>query len=116
MIVTPDSQVHIIDWNRDDWGDSWEEFNRIVWDAQCSPSFASGRVDSYFGGNVPELFWQLLAFYIGSNTLASIYWAIPFGQGNIDTMMRQSQDVMSWYDNFKRIVPTWYRKQSEVTK
>jgi serine/threonine-protein kinase len=43
-----------------------------------------------------------------SNTLSSIYWAIPFGQGEIDTMMKQSQDVLRWYENMRNPVPTWY--------
>jgi len=51
-----------------------------------------------------------LAFYIASNTLSSIYWAVPFGQSDLDTMMKQSQDVLEWFDNMKNPVPTWYMK------
>jgi hypothetical protein len=63
-----------------------EEFNRIVWDAQTSPHFATGKVRGYFGGEPPIEFWRLLAFCIGSNTLSSSYWAIPFGQSEIGTL------------------------------
>ena len=87
-------EVVMIDFNRFDWGDPWEEFNRIVWCAQASPAFASGRVRGYFGGEPPKEFWHLLALYISSNTLSSIYWAIPFGQTEIDTMMRQSAEIL----------------------
>jgi serine/threonine-protein kinase len=109
MIITSDG-IAIIDWNRPDYGDPWEELNRIVWDAQCSPQFATGEVCGYFGGEPPIEFWRLLALYISSNTLSSIYWAIPFGQGEIDTMLKQSHDVLRWYDNMQNIVPTWYLK------
>ena len=54
-------------------------------------------------------FWRLLSLYISSNTLASMYWAIPFGQKEIDTMMRQAAEVLEWYDNMENPVPTWYR-------
>ncbi|MDR0916835.1 MAG: phosphotransferase [Oscillospiraceae bacterium] len=108
MVVTPHGDLGIIDFNRLDYGDPWEEFNRIAWCAQASGAFASGRVDGYFGGDVPLDFWRLLAFYLASNALASVYWAIPFGQGEIDVMLQQASDVLTWYDGMRNIVPTWY--------
>lgn len=108
MIISPDHTLSIIDFNRHDFGDPWEEFNRIVWSAAVSTQFATGQLNGYFGGKPPIEFFKLLAFYIASNTLSSIYWAIPFGQPEIDTMMKQSQDVLSWFDNMKNPVPTWY--------
>ena len=70
--------------------------------------FASHQLNGYFGGRPPIGFFKLLAFYLASNTLSSIYWAIPFGQKEIDTMMKQSQDVLTWFNNMKSPVPTWY--------
>lgn len=100
----------IIDFDRYDFGDPWEEFNRIVWCAQKAPAFASGMVDGYFPDGVPEAFWRLLALYISSNMLSSVPWAIPFGQGEIDVMLRQAQDVLCWYDHMRCIIPTWYEE------
>ena len=34
----------IIDWNRDDFGDPREEFNRITFTAHISPHFATGQL------------------------------------------------------------------------
>lgn len=98
----------IIDFDRYDFGDPWEEFNRIVWCAQTSAHFAAGMVSGYFGGAPPMEFWRLLAYYIASNTLSSVAWAIPFGQEEIDVMTAQTQDVLRWYDNMQRVVPSWY--------
>lgn len=100
--------LKIIDFDRFDFGDPWEEFNRIVWSAAASPHFATGQIRGYFRGEPSIEFWRLLALYIASNTLSSIYWAIPFGQSDIDTMMQQSQDVLFWFDNMRNPVPTWY--------
>ncbi len=109
-----DGVLYVIDFNRASVGDPWEEFNRIVWSAQASPAFASGQVDGYFpvaeGGTVPEDFWRLLALYIASNTLSSLPWAIPFGEGEVQTMMRQAEEILSWYEGMTRVVPTWYRR------
>jgi len=108
MIISPDNTLSIIDFNRSDFGDSWEEFNRIVWSATVSPHFATGQLNGYFGGRPPIEFFKLLAFYILSNTLSSIYWAIPFGEKEITTMKDQARDVLSWFDNLNNPVPTWY--------
>ncbi|MDR2648081.1 MAG: phosphotransferase [Oscillospiraceae bacterium] len=109
MMIDSD-ELKIIDFDRYDFGDPWEEFNRIVWSAAISPHFATGQLCGYFGGEPPLEFFKLLAFYIASNTLSSIYWAIPFGPSDLDTMMKQSQDVLAWFDNMRNPVPTWYLK------
>lgn len=108
MMIDRCGALHIIDFNRDDYGDPWEEFNRIVWSAQAAPVFASGMVDGYFNGDVLMEFWRLLALYIASNTLSSLYWAIPFGEEEINTIRKQAQDVLNWYDGMRNPVPTWY--------
>ena len=106
MMIDRKGQLYIIDFNRNDYGDPWEEFNRIVWCAQKSPLFSSGMVNGYFGGNVPLEFWQLLSLYISSNTLSSVPWAIPFGNDQIQVMINQAKDVLKWYDNMRNPVPT----------
>ena len=108
MMIDCKGTLTIIDFDRDDFGDPWEEFNRIVWCAQAAPAFASGMVDGYFGGNVPMEFWKLLALYICSNTLSSLPWAIPFGEKEIQVMRNQAAQVLEWYDGMKNVVPTWY--------
>lgn len=108
IMIDRTGQLQIIDFDKDDFGDPWEEFNRIVWCAQAAPRFACGMVDGYFDGEVPVEFWRLLALYISSNTLSSLPWAIPFGEREIAVMRRQAAQVLQWYDNMKKVVPTWY--------
>ena len=108
MMIDNDGALVIIDFDRCDFGDPWEEFNRIVWCAQVSSSFASGIVDGYFDGSVPNRFWELLALYICCNTLSSLPWAIPFGDKEIGTMLDQAKDIMTWYDDMRKVVPGWY--------
>lgn len=110
MIEHDTGRLVVIDFNRSDEGDPWEEFNRIVWSAQASPAFAAGTVDGYFDGNVPEQFWKILLLYHCSNTLGSLPWAIPFGQQEIDVMIEQAGEMLDWYEGLTRIVPKWYRQ------
>ena len=109
MMIAKDGVLTIIDFDRDEFGDPWEEFNRIVWCAQAAPAFASGMVDGYFDGDVPIEFWKLLALYICSNTISSLPWAIPFGVGEIQVMRKQAAQVLEWYAGMQQVIPTWYQ-------
>lgn len=109
-MMIENGKIIIIDFDRYDFGDPWEEFNRIVWCAQVSPLFASGMINGYFDNKVPIQFWKLLALYISSNMLSSISWAIPFGEKEINIMLNQAKDVLNWYDNMQNPIPTWYFK------
>jgi aminoglycoside phosphotransferase (APT) family kinase protein len=113
MMIDKDGVLTIIDFDRDDFGDPWEEFNRIVWCAQASPAFAAGMVDGYFSGEVPMDFWELLSLYISCNAIGSLPWAIPFGEDEIDTMRKQAKEILDWYDNMNTTVPSWYRDGKE---
>ena len=107
-MMIENGKIVIIDFDRYDFGDPWEEFNRIVWCAQKASFFATGIVDGYFDGEVPSEFWKLLALYISSNMLSSIPWAVPFGEAEIKTMLDQAKEVLAWYDNMRNPIPTWY--------
>ena len=114
MMIDSDGVLTVIDFDRDDYGDPWEEFNRIVWCAQTAPAFASGMVDGYFSDEVPIEFWRLLALYICSNTLSSLPWAVAFGEKEIQVMQNQASQVLEWYDGMKNAVPTWYRQKYDI--
>lgn len=113
MVLCETGHIGIIDFNRFDYGDPWEEFNRIVWDVKSSPAFAAGRVDGYFCGEVPEAFFQLLALYISSNSLSSLPWAEPFGEEQVEIMKKQAADILYQFDDFHRVIPRWYEETKE---
>ena len=108
-----EDQLRIIDFDRYDFGDPWEEFNRIVISAQDSPYFAIGQMRGYFGGGPPMEFFRLLALYIASNTLSNITWAMPFGQSQVEFMMKLNSDILNWYDDMRNPVPNWYLKNDK---
>lgn len=105
-------KIVIIDFDRYDFGDLWEEFNRIVFSAQKAPIFASGIVNGYFDDEVPIEFWRLLALYMCSNVLGSLSWAISFGEREVRAMYDQAEDILAWYDNMQKSIPTWYADSS----
>lgn len=112
MVLTPDGHVGVIDFNRLDWGDPWEEFNRIIWDVRASHAFARGRVDGYFAGRTPpEEFWRLLALYVTNDQVSALPWAVAFGEEEIQIARANFAAVLSWYDGFSTVVPSWYREK-----
>ena len=110
MRIGTDQQLYILDFDRNHFGDPWEDFNPIVWCAQAAPLFATGMVNGYFDDAAPGLFWDLLALYISSNRVSSLPWAVSFGQSQIQVMRKQAEDVLRWYDGMTNSVPTWYQE------
>lgn len=108
IFITPRSEISIIDFNRWDYGDPWEEFNRIVWTVHSSEIFASAQLDGYFNNKPPDDFFRLMALYIASNALASIPWAIPYGKKDVEAMIRNINEMLEYYDNFNTYIPRWY--------
>lgn len=110
MVLSNDNKLSIIDFNRYDFGDPWEEFNRVPFCARISPAFASGRIDGYFDSIVPDEFFRLMALYISVNTISSVPWAIDYGDHEVKTMLTIANKVMTWYSNMKNYIPSWYKK------
>lgn len=110
-MMIENGKLIVIDFDRYDFGDPWQEMNRIVWSVQASKPFAKGTLDGYFDNKIPEEFWRLLALYICTNTLSSLPWAIPFGEKEITTMKNQAKEVLFWYNDMKEIIPKWYYEE-----
>lgn len=111
LIITKNQKIGVIDFNRYDFGDPWEEFNRIVFSLKFSIPFTEGQINGYFNNNVPDKFFKLMALYIAANSLSSVPWAIPFGQLEIDTMLWNINKMLEYYDYFNTYKPTWYQQE-----
>lgn len=109
-MVVDGGKLWVIDFNRFDYGDPWEEFNRIPFCVQTSRYFASGRVDGYFGGSPPEGFFTLMALYIAANALGALPWAQAFGRDEVQHALAQGADILAWHDGMRSAVPTWYAR------
>lgn len=100
--------LRIIDFERYEIGDPWNEFNCIVWNAMASPYFATGQLHGYFNGEPPKDFFKLLAVYVVILVLPLMSsWAVTSEFGR-NVTIKLSQDVLKWFDNMQNPVPTWY--------
>ncbi|HEM4290517.1 TPA: phosphotransferase [Streptococcus suis] len=108
FLLGADGKLKILDFDRYDIGDPWEEFNRLIFTADLSPAFARGQVDAYFEGAIPEEFWMLLALYLTVNSLGALSWAEQVDPLQIPLMQEQAATISEWYADFTRWIPMWY--------
>ncbi|MCK3904864.1 phosphotransferase [Streptococcus suis] len=108
FLRSQDGRLKILDFDRYDIGDPWEEFNRLIFTADLSPAFARGQVDAYFAGAIPEEFWRLLALYLTVNSLGALSWAARVDPLQIPLMKEQADAVWTWYQGYSRLQPSWY--------
>ncbi|WP_079761362.1 aminoglycoside phosphotransferase family protein, partial [Streptococcus suis] len=111
FLLGADGKLKILDFDRYDIGDPWEEFNRLIFTADLSPAFARGQVDAYFEGAIPEEFWKLMALYVTVNSLGALSWAERVDPLQIPLMQEQAATISEWYADFTRWIPTWYRNR-----
>ncbi len=110
LITDNNHNLGVIDFNRFDYGDPFEDFNRLmVFSRRISIPFAKGQISGYFNGeHPPELFFRRMALYTAMNALFSIVWSIPYGEVEIEGSLERSKMNYDDYRGFTTIVPIWY--------
>ena len=109
LIFTPNKTLGVIDFNRWEVGDPYEEFYKLEsFGVEISVPYCIGQIDAYFNDKVPMQFWETLAVYVAHASLFSIKWAEKFGQEDIDGMVRRCLAAMEHYNGFNTVVPSWY--------
>lgn len=115
LIYRPDGSIGVIDFNRWEVGDPFEEFCKLQSFArERSVPYCAGQINAYFEDAVPADFWDALAVYVAQASLFSIAWAEPFGPGDVAAMTRRCRVALEDYGGFKRRVPRWYAVWKEA--
>ncbi|AKA70404.1 aminoglycoside phosphotransferase family protein [Clostridium scatologenes] len=114
LIYTPDKTIGVIDFNRLECGDKYEEFYKVQsFDVEHSIAFSVGEIQGYFNGEPPIDFWKIQAVYVAHSSLYSIKWAEKFGQKEVDGMTKRCLEAFTYYDNFNLIIPKWYLQNKD---
>lgn len=109
LIYMKDGSIGVIDFNRWEVGDPYEEFYKLEsFGIENSIPYCIGQIDAYFNDEVPKEFWVTLAVYVAHASLYSIKWAEKFGQEEIAGMVKRCKMAFEDYDDFKRCIPKWY--------
>ncbi len=109
-MVTPNNTLGVIDFNRWDYGDTIEEFYKMmVFSRELSIPFAIGQINGYYENGVPKDFFDILSLYVADVILFSIVWAIPFGDREVKGMIKRAEMILEDYNNFKNTIPKWFK-------
>lgn len=112
LIYMQDGSIGVIDFNRWEVGDPFEEFYKLEnFGIESSIPFCIGQIDAYFDDSVPMDFWIANAVYVAQASLFSIKWAEKFGQQEIDGMVARAKRAFADFDGFKKIIPCWYSER-----
>lgn len=110
FLLADNGRLSVIDWEPLDYdndADPWEEFNRIG-NSDVMSHFATGLIRGYFKEDPPAAFWRLLKFYLSAGALMLVSWAVHVQPDQLDYATRHVQDLLSWYDQMRRDLPSWY--------
>lgn len=109
LIYRADESIGVIDFNRWEVGDPYEEFYKLEsFGIEISVPYCIGQIDAYFYDNIPDDFWLTNAVYVAQASLFSIKWAEKFGQEEIDGMVQRARNSFDNYDYFRLNIPKWY--------
>lgn len=116
LVITPDNEIGVIDFDRFDFGDPWEEYGRFVFTWQVSIPFAIGHIHGYFNNNVPDRFFKLMALYNASSIIASAPCSIPHGDEGASRLLMNAEQIYDAYCGFEEYIPLWYREPAKYNK
>lgn len=113
LIYTPEGGIGVIDLERWEIGDPYEEFYKLESFAnELSIPYCQGQIDAYFDDAVPDEFWETLAVYAAHSSLYSIKWAEPFGQEEVNGMTIRCKKTLKHYNHFNNVIPSWYAEMA----
>ena len=114
MVYTTKKDIGVIDFNRWECGDRYEEFYKVQsFNIDLSIAFSIGQLHGYFDGEPTLDFWKIQAVYVAHSALFSIEWAAKFGEEEIANMTRICFNAFRDYDNFDLLIPKWYTENKE---
>ncbi|NCU33492.1 MAG: aminoglycoside phosphotransferase, partial [Candidatus Moranbacteria bacterium] len=109
LILTKDFTLGLIDFNRWDVLDPYEEFYKLeCFSSAISIPFSKGQLDAYFDAQIPYDFWETLAVYAAHVAVYSILWAEQFGENDINHMKDLYRMIVKHYDYFNQVIPSWF--------
>jgi serine/threonine-protein kinase len=108
IIVMPDGEVGATDFNSygSAYGDPWGDLNNLTWMPTLFPPYSTGQLRGYFNGEPPAGFWLAHTYYLAYSALTAL--TDPYGLNGIEDGTETVSKILSWTDNFTKLVPSWY--------
>jgi serine/threonine-protein kinase len=110
-MIIENRELSIIDFETCGYGDPWRDFVKLCDSAEKSPSFATGQIHGYFGGEPPEEFWPLFALYMSIDSVGIALSRSQFSPDKPRLCVWIFDHIFRWFNNMQSIIPIWYQKE-----
>lgn len=111
MVISPTKELYAIDFQGSGLVDPYYALTGAMVTAEVSPQFSIGQLHSYFGGQVPNDFWELNAYYLVAESINAFAVAATLGQKEVNYSNEMMKTTLDWFDNFNNLIPSWYDEQ-----
>jgi len=95
-------------------GDAYYDFNHVLYNGEDYPHFYTGVIQGYFGGNIPEDFFNASKLYLAWHILKSL--KKENNTNRVDKIIDTAKRCLKSYDNMTIDVPVWYLKTVEFNQ
>lgn len=115
IIITPNLEVGVIDFERTSGGDPYEEFNRMMtYTRRFSEDFSRGQIDGYFEDEkIPDNFFLIVAFHTAMKLLTTIIFGVITDQKHIYEENELAKEILfNDYKGYTQFIPDWYLKSN----
>lgn len=112
MLLGKDNNLYVIDFNRSNIEDSYQDFNRMLsFGVKHSIPFVQGQIKGYFGNEaVPERFFRIALFYACMDIGFGILWAMQFGEEEIKVHNSLVTQILRDFSNLTSVIPVWWKE------
>ena len=110
-VVLRDGQfVALIDFNRSDYGDPYEDFRKLPWfTLPVSAAFAHGNLVGYFASpEPPDDFWPRYTLHVAMSTWDSVLWAADFFPAQLEDFRERGTAILAGHDLVDGGAPRWW--------
>jgi aminoglycoside phosphotransferase (APT) family kinase protein len=115
MLLVEFQHAAIIDFNRCDIGDPYEEFVRAYFfSRRYSIPFVLGQLDGYFKYGIPTEFHKLMKLYMCHSMLSALTWSTQFSISQTETLKQFVLMVMDDYDQLNKDIPKWLENKKNA--
>jgi len=113
MLINEAKELKIIDFNRCDLEDPYQDFNRMLcFGRRYSIPFTNGQINGYFDGEVPpEEFFNIISFYASIDIGFGYLWAMKFGEDEIKVHNELKNQLLNDFEDYRITIPRWYQKE-----
>ncbi len=111
ILIDKENFVGLIDFQKVTYADPVNEFYKLEYfTVQHSREFACGIIDGYHQQKpIPKDFWRLHRLYAAIHIVSAEVWGHTGALNQKDTFQQNTRFTIAQFNNFNRLIPTWYQ-------